>query len=241
MKSVVFSLILFLVSLYFIGCEKEAFHVTPSGQITSKTHVINELQEVNISDPFQAYVTFSETESALRIEANDNLHALIEVEELNGRLSIHLKDNSQITGQTVLKVYLTTNQLEVITAQGTAEVYLQNDWQIDQAEVNLTGDSHLTGTMYMNKLTADLSGASSLEIQGSAQTFDIEATGASDMTGFEFAADQLKADLTGGCELSLTVNDEMSVTASGGSEVHYRGNAVIQYQELSGGSEIIKE
>ncbi len=241
MKPLAFSFILLFLSLYFMSCEKEIIRVTPSSQVTTRTHAINTLQELSISDPFEVYVTFSETERELRIEANDNLHSLIEVEEINGHLSIQVKDNSRISGQPVLKVYLTTNALQAIDAQGTAEVYLQNTWQTNEAEIELSGNSHLTGALQVGSLNAELTGASSLDIEGSTQQFDIEATGASEMTGFDFSTDQLTADLTGASELNLTVNDEMSVEATGASTVRYRGNAVITYQNLSGGSKIIRD
>lgn len=241
MKPLALSFILLFLSLYFMSCEKDVIRVTPSSQLTTRTHAINRLQELRISDPFEVYVTFSETERTLQIEANDNLHSLIEVEEINGHLSIQVKDDSRISGQPVLKVYLTTNALDAIDAQGTAEIYLQNTWQKNQAEVVLSGDSHLRGTIDVTTLTADLTGASSLDIEGTAQQFDIEATGASEMTGFDFSTDQLTADLNGASELNLTVNEEMSVEASGASIVRYRGNAVITYQNLSGGSKIIRD
>jgi hypothetical protein len=242
MKSVTSFVSLFLLSLCFVGCEKESIHLSPSGKITTEFHTISDLTALSISDPFEVFVRFSDTERELRIEANENLHSFIEMHEMNGHLAISLADHlGRIDGQPVLKVYLTTSALQSIEAEGAAEVKLQNTWQIDEAELELTGKSRLTGELEMNKLTAEVSGASSISLQGQAQQFAIEATGASTMNGFDFVADQLTADLSGACTLSLTVNDAMNIRSTGASMVHYRGNAVISQQDLSGGSQIIKE
>lgn len=237
----IFSLILF--GIFTTGCDKENTPVFPLAQVTSRSHTVNDLNEIRIADPFQVYVQFAQTGPDLRIEANENLHEYIEVRQTGGALAISLKDEARhIEGTPVLKVFLTAKALRSIQAQGAAKVYLQSPWQTDQAEVVLTGASHLEGTvMTTAKLTAELTGASTIDIAGNTQQFDVEATGASYMTGYNFECDQLFADLTGACGMTLTVNDNMRVTATGASTVRYRGEGEILYQELSGGSEIIKE
>jgi hypothetical protein len=46
-------------------------------------------------------------------------------------------------------------------------------------------------------------------------------------------------NLSGASNVSLTVTDEMDVSASGSSIVRYKGDAVINSQNLTGGSQII--
>ena len=60
------------------------------------------------------------------------------------------------------------------------------------------------------------------------------------MTGYDFETDQLTADLAGGSRITLTVREELNVTATGASKVYYQGEGVVTYQQLSGGSAIIK-
>ena len=242
MKTISLGLVIIFLSIVFSGCEKDDIRVVPSDQISTRTHTITAFEELNISDPFQVYISFSTTGQELQIEANDNLHSFIEVKQDGEELSIKLDDDVNLTdGTAVLKVYLTTNDIRKIEAQGAAKVYLQDHWYEDHAEVELTGASSLEGALTSSKLTADLTGASNLIIEGSTEDFDLEATGASNMSGFDFATNKFKADLTGGCRVELTVHEELRVKASGASEVRYRGNGVVQSQDLSGGSVIIRE
>lgn len=61
------------------------------------------------------------------------------------------------------------------------------------------------------------------------------------MRSYGFEVNKLIADLTGASNAYITVVESMDITASGASNVHYKGEAVIISQELSGGSNIIKE
>ena len=106
-------LTLIILSTLFMACEKE--DIIPSTNVTSEFYSISDFYELDISDPFNVYITFSETEQGLQIKANDNLHPLIQVEQKNGKLSIELADNTTIKkGDAVLDVFLTTNKIENI-------------------------------------------------------------------------------------------------------------------------------
>ena len=243
MKTISFNLtaLFLLVSIFSFSCEKESIKVTPSNQVTSQNHQITTFDQLSISDLFQAYIEFSDSEQSLRIEANDNLHRLIEVEQINGKLSIQLDDDIRnINGSPVLKIYLTTNDFEEIEAHGACKVFFDSPWTTSQATIDLTGASSLDGTIITTGLTANLTGACNMNIDGSAQLFDIEAEGASHMEGFGFETQDLKADLTGASSVTVTVHGSLEVKATGASTVYYQGDGVISEQELSGGSSIIR-
>ena len=241
MKAIALSFACILVSVLFLACEKDDVHIIPSDNVITVTHPVSDFNDLNISDPFKAYVTFSQTEPELRIEANDNLHALIEVEQSNGKLSIRLEDNTNISGgPAVLNIFLTTNDIESIKAQGTAQVFLQNQWEGNRVEIELSGASELAGALNADRLYSRLTGACNLELEGNVNEFEIKADGASNMEGFDFATNDFTADLEGGCNVYVTVQGKLSVEASGASTVYYKGNGIVEEQDLSGGSQIIK-
>lgn len=236
------SYLFFMLTILFFSCEKDVFNITPSSQVTSEYHQISDFDQLNISDAFQAYIEFSDTEQLLRIEANENLHELIEVKQNNGKLSIKLDDDVRnIKGHAVLKIYLTAKQLEVLEAHGATKIYMENNWATPKASIELSGASTLEGTLITNDLVASLSGACNLNIEGNTHLFDIMVEGASHMKGYNFETQKLIADLSGGCSITTTVHTSLEVTATGSSFVYYRGEGVISEQHLSGGSAIIKQ
>ena len=243
MKTNAFILILTtFATLLITGCEKTNFGIIrPSAHVSSTTYPITAITELDVADRFDVEVNFSDSQNDLRIEANENLHQYIVVEQAGGKLTIQLKRfHPSISGVPVLKVYLTTPSVQSFKAEGSTTIHVLDPWLVNQASIELTGASAWYGTLEANRLDADLSGASTLSLEGSVQDFAVNAEGACEMTGFAFEVGKLDADLSGACSLSLTVQDAMRVRATGASMVYYQGNAVIEYQNLTGGSQIIK-
>lgn len=240
MKTQTVLLALFAMGVLFTSCNKDE-DVTPSNNVTTVTKTISGYSGVNVSDAFKVYITFSDTEENIQIEANANLQQFITVEKHNEQLVINIEDNVDITGgNVVLNVYITTKQLDAFYGTGASTFQLQNELNGSNLYVELTGASYFTGTIHVNQLNSNLTGASGLTLEGDAGSFTIDATGASNMTNYEFITNNLTADLEGASNVHLTVQQELSVTATGASIVYYKGNGVVVNQNLSGGSQIIK-
>ena len=240
MKTKSILIALFAMGILFTSCKKDD-DVTPSNNVTTVEKNITGYNQLDVSDPFTVYVTFSDTEEIIQVEANDNLHQYINVEKQNEQLLISIDDDVDITGgNVVLKVYITTSHLDAFYGEGATAIHLENELNGNNIMIELTGASTFTGTLHVNQLNSELTGASTLNLEGSSMSVNIEATGASMMEGYGFVTDNLKADLDGASNIYLTVQQELDVEASGGSNVYYKGEGIIVNQDLSGGSQIIK-
>ncbi len=240
MKTQTFFSFVLISVMFFTACTKE--EIIPSDQVTARTFELQDFEELQINDPFTVFVNFSDSHQELRIEASDNLHSHIEVTQDNNRLRIKLEDHTQLKGMNaVLKVYLTTDKFSKIEAIGAANINLVNDWNTTNAKVEIAGASSLTGHIDCNHFDANLSGASKLKIAGKSSTCEINATGGSEMDTFDFQTEKLETKLNGASTVTITVNDQLEVDASGGSRVYYKGDGIVTKQKLSGGSEIIKQ
>jgi hypothetical protein len=67
---------------------------------------------------------------------------------------------------------------------------------------------------------------------------DIDLSGASDVKAFDLAVQQCRIDLSGSSDVSITCNGEMTVSASGASDVKYKGSGVIREVRTSGSSSV---
>ena len=227
--------------ILFTACEKDEIIVTPSDQVTSRSYTITDFDILEISDPFKAYIKFSATDQSLRIEAQDNLHDLIQVRQDNEELTIEINDNTTIIDEgMVLNIYLHADFFQSIKAAGTAQIFLEDVWQANMAEIELTGASYLEGSLNANKLSAELTGSSNLDLTGKVDRLDVDATEASNMNQIYFETDELSVDLKGASNVYATVHQKLNVKANGASNVYYKGNGVVENQDLSGGSKIVK-
>ena len=153
---------------------------------------------------------------------------------------IDLENNLNINGSSVLNVYITTKTLDAFYAAGASTIQLQNELYQSDVSIKLSGACTLRGSMVANNLYADLEGASNLNLSGSASAVELDANGACNMMDYGFETNNFKCDINGASNVYLTIQQSMNVVADGGSNVYYKGNGVINNQELGGGSTIQK-
>ena len=240
MKTNVILIVIMSLGVLFTSCEKNDINVSPSGDVTTSNISVLKFNNLNVQDIFKVYVNFSETEESVQIEANSNIHQLVEIDQTGESLNIKLKRNTRISGIPVLNVYIKTKSLEKVKAEGAALVVFQNSLNGNILELELTGASNFIGSISVDELYSDIYGASNMDVTGSSNSIEINAEGACSMTGFEFETNQLKANINGASNVSLTVNQSLNVTASGGSKVYYKGDGVIVNQKVKDSSGIIK-
>ena len=131
----------------------------------------------------------------------------------------------------------------------------------DELEIDMSGASDFYGAIYADEIDMELSGASKIEGQITAIDLDLELSGASDATlegvvgklevnlsgasniiekivGNRYAliCDQCKGEMSGGSNAYIHCDGSIKVSLSGGSELHYTGDAATTGSECSGGS-----
>jgi hypothetical protein len=79
-----------------------------------------------------------------------------------------------------------------------------------------------------------------VNISGTVKKLAIDASGGSDFKGYELVTEICNLDASGGSDIYITVNKELSAEASGGSDVFYKGNGAVKEMKSSGSSSIKK-
>lgn len=228
-------------SLTFSACEKLGTSITPADTITTETKNITGFEGIKVFDAFEVFVTFSETEESIEIEANENLHEYIEVFEQSGNLVIKLKDKTNIRGlNTKLNAHITTSDLSFYEVSDASRIELENITKPDQATINLYDASRFNGEINTSNLYCKVSDASEMYLLGIAKKMNLELNDASLFKNYAMEADVLEADLSGACKAYITVNKELSITASDASDFYYKGNCTITYQKTSDASKVHK-
>jgi len=238
MKTKLLSLTLLSFSLFLFSCDIYDTEVVPNGKITTMQATFTDYKAIEASSAFSVYLVFSDTEESIEIEANENLHQYIDVKKENGTLKIGIENNVQIRGNATLKAYIITKQVEGYSASGASRFIVENEIHAENVNIYLSGASTFDGEINSNRCYANLSGASSMNILGFADDFELDASGASVIRDYGFEANHLKAELSGASNAYLTVDNEIEIEASGASSLRYKGDAVITTQNLSGASSV---
>ncbi len=232
--------VLVALLVVFTSCEKDDLNIVASEKVTTTNFPAINISQLDISDVFNVYVSFSETEESVLVEANENIHHLIEMSQSGNSLIVGLDKNTNISGALVLNIYIKTATLTMVKAKRTSLIEFEDLLQTSRLDLEITDAAKVSGSIEVDDLVAKLIGAAKLDISGNSNSFDIDAAGASEMTGFDFATNNLKANLNGSCNISLTIHQKLNVTASGTSNIYYKGNSIIEKQYLKDDSKIVK-
>ena len=229
-----------VIILAVMACEKKNNHVIPTNNITSEFRDITGYTELGVNDAFEVEVNFTDTPQPVEIIANENLHQYIEIVKSSDKLLIGLQNNISISGASTLKVVLSTGYLTGYSVNDASLVRLVDTLLAGQVTLNLTGASHLNGSMIVQGLSANLLDASLLDITGETTDLSLTASGASSMRGYSLSCLDLDSDLADASEVELTVNGKINIKASGASILRYKGNGTIESQDLKDASKVFK-
>ena len=233
-KSIVYTLS--LISLIFFSCDHD--YIRAKGEVTDVAYSFSDYSAIKISDAFNVYVTFSETEQSIVIEANENLHEKIKVRKEGNSLVIKLDARTSVRGNPTMNAYITTNNISDFVISGASKLNLENLWISENGNLKLTGASEVTGEVEVKNLTVTMGGASYADVYGEVDNLNANLTGSSDLKDYDLSVNRLNLELAGASDVSLSVSESIKVTASGASVLNYKGGAVVDKKELSGSSEI---
>ena len=234
------SLFLFLLTAFIAtaaGAQKTVYDANAEQRTVGSFHAIH------ISNAFDVYITQGNEESlAVSASSKEDLQR-IETKVENGVLKIRYNESKKWWGSNKkLRAYIAVKNLDELRAGGACDVKIEGGLKVASLMLNLSGASDLKGELNIEgELNADLSGASDMDITGSAVNVVISASGASDVKAYDFTTNTCSVDASGASGVRITVDKELSAKLSGASNVSYKGAAMIRDIKTSGASSVSRK
>lgn len=202
--------------------------------ISKKRKISNDFIRIDASRGLDVYITKSKNIS-LEVEADENLHDLIETEVRNGTLYITATKN--IYRASAKKVHVSANNINEIKINSGAEVYSENTFSSDELVVSASSGAHAKLDLKVDKLICESSSGAEIVLHGKANKFKVSSSSGSDVEAFNLVARECNASASSGSDIKLRVTDSFEANASSGADIKYKGNpSVINKNNNSGGS-----
>ena len=170
-------------------------------------------KSIRTKKTLKAHVTIKEFNSLVSSGGSD-IYTLTEINS----------DNFKITssGGSDLEFDLNANNLEARFSGGSDA---KMNCNVKNINIVASGGSDL----HLKKLDADecnfdISGGSDVDIAGKTSKLRIDASGGSDVDAYDLESKDCYLKLSGSSDVNVYVTEEFNVTASGGSDVNYKGN-----------------
>lgn len=233
-------IVITLLALIISSCSVDTIKVTSNDVVTYRTINITDYSALEIASNFNAYITFSDTEESIEIEANDNLHDYIIATKKGDKLEVRLRNNLSIRGQETLNVYITTKSITDFSVAADSNIYLENALVEDDVKIKVTADSFFSGEIYAGYLELKVSADARADLYGNIGLLNANLSADAELTGYDLEVEGLKIKMAADCDTDVTVTNTIDIEATADCTLRYKGDATIIYQKLTADSRIKK-
>lgn len=213
----------------------------PAKAQQDKNIPLTNYNEVTVSSGIDLYLTQSNSEN-IKVTGHEEILKNVIVEKNGSGLNIKYKDNQgwgrKFKGQSV-KVYVNYKTLKAITASGGSDVYSQNTIKTPKLSLRASGGADLSLDIQADDLEVTISGGSDAKLKGTVKNMIIQSSGGSDVHAYQLISDYAKVTSSGGSDANVYVNKGLEASASGGSDIHYKGNAALNKTSNSKSGDVI--
>ena len=208
----------------------------------SVRNVMGHFDAIKVSGGIDLYLSQSDNIAVAVSAANENYKAGIKTVIEDGTLKIFYEgEKGWNKKDRKMRVYVSFADLKKIEASGACNVVVAASITTTALVLHMYGASDFKGLIKVNTLDINLSGASDATISGMANTVNIKSSGASDVKALGLVTNVCNANISGASDVHITINSELTASASGASAIKYKGNGIIKEKHSSGASSIAKE
>lgn len=176
--------------------------------------------------------------SATDEEDRDMVKTIVE----NGILKIYYKKPdswlSVSWGNKQLRAYVSVKQIDMLRASGGSDILIHESLNCQNLHMQLSGGSDCKGKIQAQELHIVASGGSDAILEGQVNQLKVQASGGSDVKGFGLVSQIANLSASGGSDIHVTVQKDLSADASGGSDIYYKGEPLKRQVSTSGSSDI---
>jgi hypothetical protein len=209
-----------------------------NGDNSRQTRNVPAFHGVEVSGGVDLYIS-SGPASVSVSAANTNIRDHMVTEVVHGILRIHLENNWRPgVSNPKMNAYVTVTGLDNLEASGGGDIYIQPEMTVGNLDVNLSGGGNMNGKLNADKLNINQSGGSNVKLTGKVKDLNVDASGGGNLEGYDLVTDNASIHASGGSNTEITVNKELRVVASGGSDVYYKGHALVREIKSSGGGSV---
>ncbi len=240
MKSNKLCILLLVLGLMLNSCSIDTIRVNADDAITFREADIKNYDAIEIANDFNAYITFSDTEESIELEANANLHKYIIATKKGNKLIVKLRNNIHVRGQETLNVYITTKPINNFSVAADSNIYLQNALVTETAKIRIAADSYFSGKVKVNNLELSAAADARADLYGHVKHLYANLSADAKLSDYELEVENLKIRMSADCNARLTVSETIDINASADCTLRYKGDASIIYENLKADSKIIK-
>lgn len=209
-----------------------------NGNVKQESRDASAFTDISTSGVYKVVIEQGNTHS-IRVDAEDNLLPYILTDIAGGELRIHSKKGYNIQPTKEIKVYITLQKVDKLSASGAGGFTSKGKLTSDRIELRFSGAADADLDIRTHELKVGVAGASNLTLKGNTDNADYSISGSADISALDLSTENAKIGISGTGKADVFVQKKLDVGISGMGKVKYKGEPSIT-QSVSGMGKISK-
>lgn len=209
------------------------------GDVETENYNFSDFNDVMISSAFKVEITQASSYS-ISVTVDADKMELIRVTKEGNQLIIGINPHLVPVNFHTLEAKITMPDITGLTLSGATSCDLQGFSSSHEFSLDLSGASRLVGDLDAGDAHFILSGASMVQLQGSANDMLANVSGASNMNLSSFELNNANISLSGASKGTVKLDGTLDASLSGASKLTYKGSPTLGNVNTSGSSTINK-
>lgn len=174
-----------------------------------------------------------------KVTADANIIKNVITEVENGTLKIKLEKNTKGNIEK-LEIHIVFKEINEVTLSGASEIKGLNEIKTDKLTLNLSGASEIKLDLNVNELHTLISGASEATFKGTANTHNLNVSGAADLNALDLETQKTDIKISGAANAKINAKQDLIANISGIAKLQYKEEPANKEIKSSGMGEINK-
>jgi Putative auto-transporter adhesin, head GIN domain len=188
-----------------------------------------EFHGIEVSNGVELYLSSGDEAVAVSgkdAASRDNIHT--EIKDGVLRIWYDWKGSKHLfRGGKELRAYVSCKSLYRLYVNNGSGVHIDGTIRTGFIDIKVHNGSNFKGNIEADSMSVSQGNGSDVTISGRADKLNLRAVNGSDFNGYGLTSDVCDIQASGGSDINITVNKELSVEAGSASEISWKGSARI--------------
>lgn len=205
---------------------------------------VNSFHAIKVSHGIELLINQG-NEEALAVSAEQKEYRdAVKTEVVDGELRIYIKQDLEKWWNQLrqkgkkVKVYVSFEMLNRFDGSSGAKTIIEGTFTTNSLSIDLSSGASLKGKLKGDKVDVDVSSGAATNIGGEVKNLKVSTSSGAHFYGYELAAYNCKANASSGGKIELSVNKEITASASSGGGINYKGEASSTNITMSSGGKV---
>lgn len=202
--------------------DEKRTEIVGSGNVITRDVAVNSFSQLNVSGVFNVILVQGSKE-AVKIEAEDNLQELVQVNGEGSTLTVSMKKNVNIKNSKKMNVYITFKQLKGIDLKTVGNVTSTGTLNFDDLQFNNKSVGNVSLKLSARSVNLENKSVGNLDLEGKADNAVVKNKSVGNFNAASFVVQTMDMDNNGIGNAEVNAEKNLKLKSSGLGKVRNKG------------------